>query len=212
MSHEHSIGEPAELAALYAAGALSPEAGAAFEAHLDGGCILCAAAVRDLNNAVLALADAAEPVAPSPQTRDKLLQRVSDGEPAAAKPAPADPQVWKAWQSNAAAGLFTQRGDEAVWESVGIDGISIRRMFVDRERNQFTALVRMAPGTAYPRHLHNGPEECLVLQGDLRVGDTGIVLRQGDYQRAEPGSDHPIQSTENGCVLLIVSALDDEIY
>ena len=72
-----------------------------------------------------------------------------------------------------------------------------------------TMLVRMEAGSSYPQHIHDGPEECYVLQGDLRVGDE--VLGRGDYQRAAPGSRHGIQSTENGCLLFIVSSLTDEI-
>jgi anti-sigma factor ChrR (cupin superfamily) len=80
---------------------------------------------------------------------------------------------------------------------------------MDSARDRMTCLVRMAAGTAYPRHIHAGPEECLVLEGELRVGDE--MLRAGDYQRAAPGSHHPVQSTDRGCLLLIVSSLSDEL-
>jgi anti-sigma factor ChrR (cupin superfamily) len=70
-------------------------------------------------------------------------------------------------------------------------------------------LVRMDPGSSYPGHLHAGVEECFVLEGELRVGEE--VLRRGDYQRADEGSEHGIQWTEKGCLLLIVSSQDDEL-
>ena len=95
------------------------------------------------------------------------------------------------------------------WEDTGVNGVQVRRLFVDPPRNQMTMLVRMEAGSSYPQHIHDGPEECYVLQGDLRVGDK--VLRSGDYQRAAPRSRHGIQSTENGCLLFIVSSLTDEI-
>ena len=36
-------------------------------------------------------------------------------------------------------------------------------------------------------------------------------MRAGDYQRAAGGSQHPWQSTRDGCLLLIVSGLHDEL-
>ncbi len=125
-------------------------------------------------------------------------------------PAPKTPQVWKQWDSTSAGGaLFTLRSDATPWEPTGIEGIEIRRLFVDRQRNQTTMLIRMAAGRSYPRHVHGGAEECLVLEGDLRVGDN--VLHAGDYQRAPEGSLHGVQATDGGCVLLIVSSLTDEL-
>jgi anti-sigma factor ChrR (cupin superfamily) len=70
-------------------------------------------------------------------------------------------------------------------------------------------MIRMAPGTSYPRHRHAAREECFVLQGELRVGDK--QLRTGDFQVADRDSIHDVQSTETGCVLLIVSSQDDEL-
>ena len=66
----------------------------------------------------------------------------------------------------------------------------------------------MAPGTSYPGHRHAGVEECYVLEGDLRVGD--LVMRAGDYQRAAIGSVHGVQSTEGGCLLLVLMSDRDE--
>jgi anti-sigma factor ChrR (cupin superfamily) len=71
-------------------------------------------------------------------------------------------------------------------------------------------LVRMAAGTSYPGHRHARAEECLVVQGDLHVGDD-LVMHAGDFQRAEPGSVHVPQWTERGCLLLVTSSVDDDL-
>jgi quercetin dioxygenase-like cupin family protein len=71
-------------------------------------------------------------------------------------------------------------------------------------------LVRMEPGSSYPGHVHGGPEECYVISGDLRVGDS-LHMRAGDYQRVAAGMTHPVQSTDEGCLLLITSSLHDEL-
>ncbi|MCG3126651.1 MAG: hypothetical protein CHACPFDD_01502 [Phycisphaerae bacterium] len=201
----HTIGEPEELAALYAAGAMTGEHMSEFENHVRAGCERCRSELRRLDLAMEELYRAIEPVPPPAAVREALLARV------ATKPGESgNPQVWRDWPSDTAdGGMLIRRAAEAAWEPVGIEGIAIRRLFVDRQRDQMTMLVRMAPGTAYPRHVHHGPEECLVLEGDLRVGDT--VLRAGDYQRAAPDSQHGVQSTEGGCLLMIVSSLSDEL-
>lgn len=122
-------------------------------------------------------------------------------------------QVWKAWaQSSAPTPLldFTfVSGTAGEWETTAIEGVEARRLFVDADGDRATFLVRMRPGAAYPAHVHAGPEECFVLEGDLLVGHQR--MRAGDYQRAESGSTHDVQSTEGGCVLLLVSSLGDEI-
>ncbi len=197
-----------DLAALYAAGALTPDVAAAFEALLT--CNEAArAAYAELQPAVETLLDSVEPVMPDPASRTRLLARL-DQEAASAGRRTA--QVWRDWDADQPLGdeLHITRASEADWEETGVPGVRVRKLFVDRERNQFTAMVQMDPGTSYPRHIHDAPEECLVLHGDLHVGDT--VMRAGDYQRAPAHSHHGVQSTEGGCRLLIVSSLSDEIY
>ena len=44
----------------------------------------------------------------------------------------------------------------------------------------------------------------------IRIGDD-IVMHAGDYQRMGGGTVHPVQSTEGGCVLFIISSLHDEL-
>jgi predicted ChrR family anti-sigma factor len=209
MNHDHSLGDPAELAALYGAGALRHDERVAFEAHLAAGCPACTAQLTQIRHVVAALASAIAPVTPHPATRERLLQRVAAQQQPSATVSPLRGAVLQE-SERAAAGtaLVLKRASEASWETIAIPGIHLRTLHVDPESNRFTALVRMAPGTAYPRHIHGGPEECLVLEGDLCVGDT--VLHPGDYQRAPAGSTHGVQSTTQGCLLLITSSLTDE--
>ena len=122
-------------------------------------------------------------------------------------------QVWKNWTqssgSSKRAELTFVPGAAGEWQATSVDGIEARQLFVDAAHDRATFLVRMAAGTSYPAHLHAGPEECFVLEGDLRVG--AVTMKAGDYQRAERGSTHGVQSTARGCVLLLVSSLSDEI-
>jgi len=119
-------------------------------------------------------------------------------------------QTWKDWPAGAAGPATTVVTAAATpWEESGLAGIEVRRLFVDAAQERATMLMRMAPGSSYPAHRHGGAEDCYVLSGDLRHGDT--VLRAGDYQYAAPGSEHEPQSTTAGCVLFVVSSLRDEI-
>jgi hypothetical protein len=52
-------------------------------------------------------------------------------------------------------------------------------------------------------------EELYVLEGDLRVG--GMVIRPGDYCRAEAGTIHPELRTETGCLFFVTAARQSEI-
>lgn len=212
MKHSSPTDATRETAALYSLGALPPDEAAAFEAHLREGCEVCRAEVRSFEAVARSLLHTAPAAAPRHDLKAELLQRIAhERETGVAKDSSGPtPQVWKDWQ---AAGLnpdwFTLRYNEGKWEGTGYDGVSVRRLFVDRARGSVTMLVRMDPGTSYPSHRHGGPEECYVLEGDLHVGE--IVMRAGDYQRVEAESIHGVQWTESGCTLFIISSLDDEM-
>src|SRR5262249_13150742 len=156
----------------------------------------CQAELEELGPVVAELAAAIEPVTPPPRLRESLLKRVGANQPGPVAASPLRRHL-RAASGETAPTLLIRRAAEDTWEESDIPGVRVRVLFNDPAHNQFTALVRMAPGTSYPRHIHDGPEECLVLEGDLRVGDE--VLGAGDYQRAPAGSCHGVQSTDGGC-------------
>jgi len=201
-----------ELAALYVAGALTDEQRAALEAALKAGHPELQAEVARLEVAANMLINSVPSEKPSGSVRQRLMSAIQP------KTAPTKPveysthQVWKNWSGDQmGTELFTLRADQGDWEPTGVAGVEVRRLFVDRANNRMTAMFRMAPGTAYPQHVHDGPEECYVLQGELHVGDE-LVMKAGDYQRAVPGSEHALQWTETGCLLLVTSSLSDELH
>jgi anti-sigma factor ChrR (cupin superfamily) len=195
--------DAAELAALYISGAMTGEEREAFESRLAAGDAALAAEVRLLQDAADALLQDVDPVAPSPAVRRRLMQHIDDLSPKA-------PQIWRAWDTSDDTPFFTLRAGDGQWEETGVEGVQVRRLFVDRPGNRMTAMFRMAAGSEYPEHEHDGPEECYVLQGDLHVGDD-FVMNAGDYQRALPGSEHGRQWTKNGCLLLVTCSLSDEM-
>lgn len=144
--------------------------------------------------------------APNPNDRDHA--RTGDTEPAVAADHPAL-QPWKSWESSQKSPMTFVFGQDGAFEPTAIPGIEARRLYVDEKGRRTTMLVRMAPGTSYPAHRHGGFEECFVLSGDLRVGET--VMKAGDYQYCHESTIHVDQSTEKGCLLFLVSSLDDDI-
>jgi quercetin dioxygenase-like cupin family protein len=63
-------------------------------------------------------------------------------------------------------------------------------------------LLRCAPGAALPPHAHAVDEECLVLEGTLRIGDE-LLLQPGDFHLARAGTVHGLCSTETGCLVYL---------
>ncbi len=202
-----------ENAALFTLGALPVEEAAAFARHLAEGCAFCDAEVACNRELTVDLAGITAAATPPPQLKQRLLREVSSNANAATTGNHQNPsiQVWKGWRPNrhATAGLHVLRSTDGVWEETDCPGVRFRQLAVDEERRYVTMLVRMDPGSAYPPHRHAGREECFVLEGDLHVA--GEVLRAGDYQCAAANSDHGVQSTEKGCLLLVVSSQTDEL-
>ena len=100
---------------------------------------------------------------------------------------------------------FTQRvvaySQEAVWTSSPQPGVQ-RRMLdrVGDEVARATSLVRYAPGSKFPAHLHGGGEEILVLEGGF--SDERGDYPAGSYLRNPPGSSHAPFSRD-GCLLFV---------
>jgi len=118
-------------------------------------------------------------------------------------------QRWNRWPDTLVAeDLTIVQAEDVAWESLG-KGIQVKNLFVSRAEDKVVMLVKMEAGGSYPPHVHSGPEECFVLSGDL-YGEN-FSMQAGDFQRAAAGSVHGVQSTKNGCVILITSSLHDEL-
>jgi len=67
-----------------------------------------------------------------------------------------------------------------------------------------TALMRIAPGRAMPKHSHLGEEYTVVLEGAYD-DEGGLRLERGDICEAGPGDRHrPVADPAAGCLCLIV--------
>jgi hypothetical protein len=98
-------------------------------------------------------------------------------------------------------GTFTLRAGCGIWTEMA-PGVSCKVLFEDPFAKRRSVLVRAQPGAVYESHVHDdGPEECLVLEGDFIIGD--LRLLPGDFHLAPKGSMPPQATTGSGCLLYL---------
>jgi anti-sigma factor ChrR (cupin superfamily) len=76
----------------------------------------------------------------------------------------------------------------------------------DPETRVATYLVRYGPGTSFPVHPQRSSEECMLVAGDLQIGDT--VMRPGDLQIAVPGIQHGPLVSRRGALVFVRGVLN----
>jgi anti-sigma factor ChrR (cupin superfamily) len=105
----------------------------------------------------------------------------------------------------ALSGTLTRRAGTGIWTEMS-PGVTYTILFDDPVTKRRSMLVRALPGATYESHFHDeGHEECLILEGDLVMGD--LKLLAGDFHLAAKGSSHPPATTVSGCLLHISMAL-----
>jgi anti-sigma factor ChrR (cupin superfamily) len=102
----------------------------------------------------------------------------------------------------------SSRWVEPPWEEVA-PGISCQLLAVDAASDLVSMLVRLAPDTEYPPHLHAGVEELHLLDGELWIDDR--KLDPGGYNRAEPGTADQRVWSETGCTCVLVTSSRDAL-
>ena len=190
-----------ELAALYALGALDRAEARDFERHLAEGCGGCAEELREFERVAAGLALVAEPAEPPAALRASLLERVSSEVRTRGDEAREGGEAPS--QFAGAADFLVVREGEGEWVETPDAGVFVKLLFVDKERDTVTTLVRLDPGAKISAHRHLGVEQCLVLEGDMRSGAT--LLHAGDFNCAMAGTVHEEIYTERGALLLIVA-------
>ena len=103
---------------------------------------------------------------------------------------------------------MTVREHEGEWWTLA-PGAEIKMLFVDRDAGCQSFLLRLAPGCQLPTHDHGALEECLLLEGDMLIGDRQYF--KGDYHAALAGSRHASISSRNGGLVFIRSELRPEL-
>lgn len=87
------------------------------------------------------------------------------------------------------------------WTPSPAPGVERKRLERENaESGRATSVVRYAPGSSFPTHIHGGGEEFLVIEGVF--SDENGDYPVGTYVRNPPGSSHAPFSNE-GCVILV---------
>ena len=189
-----------EQASLYALGALTASELRAFEAELRDQAEL-RELVADLQRTTVLMANAAPAVALPVDLKGKVLRRIEQAE--SLKTA-----------VNPGAAVFAQlrfaKADDATgWKQLPIPGAWIKLLSLEKERGYAILMGRLEAGTRYPAHVNAGPEDFLVLTGDLHIGDRR--MGPGDFHHADGGSRHEENYSLEGCTLISVLTTDDPL-
>ncbi|MCS6287867.1 MAG: cupin domain-containing protein [Nitrospira sp.] len=183
--------EMSQLAALYALEALGDDGQRQFKQSLE-------TAPPEVRQQVAAFQDVAQELAfsgpiivPPASLKERLMARIAQ-EP----------------QEREGAGDFTfVRSAQVAWRDLG-PGVSMKMLFHDPAGARATMLLRLAPGGKLMAHRHRQVEEFYVLEGSCICA--GEFLQAGDYHRAAAGSAHPITSSEQGCLALVMTSTQNE--
>ena len=180
-----------ELVGAYALGALPQSDAAALAEHIST-CPECSRELSALGPAVDALASwPIDVLRPSPALWSRLASRISaETGKECESPSSQSGEAWRAPE----------------WKAVA-PGISCKLLATDSERDRVSMLVRLAPGTDYPPHVHAGVEELHLLDGELWIDDR--KLHPGDYNRAEAGSSDRRVWSETGCTCVLITSPSD---
>ena len=186
--HEQDL---AALAALYALEALGDDAQRQFTRSLETASASTKEEVAACQEVVQELAFSGPAIAPPASLKAKLMARIAQ-----------DPQ------DQEGAGDFTfVRSAQMAWRDLG-PGVSMKMLFNDSAGVRATMLLRLAPGGKLVAHRHRQVEEFYVLEGNCICA--GEFLQAGDYHRAEAGSVHPITSSDEGCLALVMTSTQNE--
>jgi quercetin dioxygenase-like cupin family protein len=66
-------------------------------------------------------------------------------------------------------------------------------------------LLRLAPGAVLAPHRHPADEECVVLDGSVRIGDD-LVVRAGGFHLAHKNTLHAVITSEQGATIFLRGA------
>lgn len=90
---------------------------------------------------------------------------------------------------------------ELDWIPSPAAGVDRRMLYrIGDEVARATSIVRYAPGSAFPRHVHAGGEEILVLDGTFQ--DEHGDYPAGSYFRNPPGTSH-VPASKDGCTIFV---------
>jgi anti-sigma factor ChrR (cupin superfamily) len=86
----------------------------------------------------------------------------------------------------------------------------VRYKVLHEQCHAVSYLLQMDPGASLPVHQHLVDEECMVLNGTLRIGET-LVIRAGDYHLGRASVLHAGISSPEGALVFLRGAGPDHL-
>ena len=129
-------------------------------------------------------------------------QRPADVDVDAAMAARVRSRVMGRIAAEATQGHVTIAADQPSWRDF-LPGIACKVLHTSGETMSY--LLRFAPGAVLPAHHHPVDEECVVLQGELRIG-ANLTVAQGGFHMARAGVPHDAITSDAGCVIYLRGA------
>lgn len=95
--------------------------------------------------------------------------------------------------------------DQGHWQPL-LPGVTLK--VLHEHEGIMSYLLRLAPGASLPPHRHPADEECVVLEGSVRVG-RHLRIDAGGYHLAHRGALHARLHTDTGATLFLRGAVPD---
>lgn len=95
--------------------------------------------------------------------------------------------------------MLVRKSADRQWTATDYPGID-RSLFRNNETGGRSSVVRLAGGSRFPRHRHEGTEEVVVLSGAVRIG--GVELHAGDYLYTTPGEEHDVFAVTDATIFV----------
>ncbi len=85
------------------------------------------------------------------------------------------------------------------WAPTDYHGIE-RCLFRNNDSGGRSSVARLVRGARFPRHVHHGTEEVVVLSGIVTIG--GVELTAGDYLFTTPGEEHDVVAISDAIIFV----------
>ena len=95
--------------------------------------------------------------------------------------------------------MLVNKAASRQWKATDYPGID-RSLFRNNDSGGRSSVVRLASGSRFPRHAHEGTEEVVVLAGTVHIG--GVELSAGDYLFTSPGEEHDVVALTDASIFV----------
>jgi len=149
--------------------------------------------------------DKIDPTDPIPPALAARLADALAADPAAPKLDPVDAATMRERlmkRVRASQSLTTIQPSDGEWEPFSP---KVLIKVLRRDVHTQSYLLKLEPGASVLPHVHGEDEECMVLEGEVRIG--GLRVTAGAYHLAPRGVPHEPITTETGALLFLRGAI-----